>query len=221
MKSQGKQIYSETTSVQLDVEDTLVDNLTRHTSSYALLKTIFNSWVFRISFFISFVVFGLLYSFILPYEFTQQFSFSNWSFLNTRLIIWLIVLSISMSAVISLQIFAIGQIDLIKKPKGGLTAFSFVGSVLPNLLCCSPFIATLLSLLGFSGLSLYNTDGTFQHFFATWQTEFFVGSLVLNSTVLIWGFIRISKSQCCSDICRTPNISENQSEERTADEFIG
>lgn len=139
----------------------------------------------------------LLYTLLLPYEYTQRFSFLNWHFLTARLLMWSVVLGLAMGVVVAVQVAAIRRIAAVRG--GALTGFALIGAVLPSLLCCSPMIPTLLAFIGVSGVGLYSTSGTLQHFFAVHQTQFLAGSLALLVLSGWWGLSRAARSVCLSE----------------------
>ena len=64
---------------------------------------------------------------------------------------------------------------------------AFVASLLASFLCCTPIVPSLLAFIGISGMGLYTTTGTLQHFFAVHQSELLAASLVLLAAMCWWG----------------------------------
>lgn len=173
----------------------------RTASSISLVAVVARNRVNQVVFFATGIVVALLYSLLLPFDFTQRFSFVNWHYLDARLIAWSIVLGLGMATVIVLQVHAMRRIANARTRSGAVGGLAFVGSVLPSLLCCTPVIPTVLAFVGFSTVSVYGTTGTLQHFFATNQTQFFVGSLLVMTLTAWWSIHRITKATCLTDGC--------------------
>jgi hypothetical protein len=183
----------------------------RAASSIKLLAAVARNRVNQVVFLATGIVVALLYSLLLPFDYTQRFSFVNWQYLDARLIAWSIVLGLGMAAVIVLQVHAMRRIADARTRTGAVGGLAFVGSVLPSLLCCTPVIPTVLAFVGFSTVSVYGTTGTLQHFFATNQTQFFVGSLLVMTLTAWWSIHRITKATCLTDGCKVEGT------ERTSD----
>lgn len=167
----------------------------------ALLGAVARDRINRAAFVATGLVVALLYSLLLPFDYTQRFSFANWQYLDARLIAWSIVLGIGMAAVVVLQIHTVRRVAAARTRVGAVGGLAFVGSILPSLLCCTPVVPTVLAFVGFSTVSVYGTTGTLQHFFATHQTQFFVGSLALMALSTWWSVHRIAKATCLPDGC--------------------
>lgn len=54
--------------------------------------------------------FGLLYSILLPFDYTQRFELANWQYLDARLIAWAAVLGVGMGLVASVQVHAMRRV---------------------------------------------------------------------------------------------------------------
>lgn len=167
----------------------------------ALLRAVARDRVNQAVFLATGLVVVFLYSLLLPFDYTQRFSFANWQYLDARLMAWSIVLGVGMATVVVLQVHAMRRIAAARTRTGAVSGLAFVGSVLPSLLCCTPVIPTVLAFVGFSTVSVYGTTGTVQHFFATHQTEFFVGSLLLMALTAGWSAHRIGTATCREDGC--------------------
>lgn len=155
----------------------------------------------QVVFVVATIVVAFLYSLLLPFDFTQRFSIANWQYLDARLIAWSLVLAMGMASVVALQVHAIRRIAAARTRTGALGGLAFVGSVLPSLLCCTPAIPTFLVFVGFSTVTVYGTTGTLQHFFATHQTQFFIGSLLLMTLAAWWSMRRITRAACLANGC--------------------
>lgn len=155
----------------------------------------------QVVFFATAIVVTFAYSIFLTFAYTQRFSWANWHYLYARLLVWSVVLAVAMASVVVLQVHAIRRVTAARSRTGVVGGLAFVGSVLPNLLCCTPIIPTVLAFVGFSTVSVYGTTGTLQHFFATYQTQFFVASLALVGLTASWSMHRIAKSSCSTVGC--------------------
>jgi len=132
-----------------------------------------------------------LYTILLPFAYTQRFELANWNYLDAYLLAWAIVLGLGMAFVVSVQVYAMRRIAAARVASGAVGGLAFVGSLLPSFLCCTPIIPTVLAFVGVSGIGLYGTTGTLQHFFAVHQTEFLSASLVLLLVTGWWGLHKV------------------------------
>lgn len=142
---------------------------------------------------------ALVYSLLLPFDYTQRFELANWRYLSTGLLAWSIVLGAGMGLVLSVQVYAMRRIARARAAAGTAGGAAFVASLLPSFLCCTPIIPTVLAFVGVSGVSLYGTTGTLQHFFAVHQTQFLAASVALLAMTGWWGLRKIATAACLSD----------------------
>ncbi|WP_276961960.1 hypothetical protein [Ferrimicrobium acidiphilum] len=154
-------------------------------------------------------MFALAYSLLLPFDFTQQIAFSNWAYLDPYIVGWSITLGAVMSLVVMVQITAMR--DVVSAGSRSLTGIAFIASLVPSFLCCTPIVPTLLALVGFSSLGLYNATGGIQHFFATQQTLFLSASLAVLLISLWWSAHRFCHASCRFSTSKTDPESTNQS----------
>ncbi len=140
---------------------------------------------------------SVLYTILLPFEFTQRLSFRNWHYLTPYLFGWGILIGVGMALVIVLQVCSMRVIG--SSRSGALGCFAFIGSILSSLLCCTPIIPTLLAFIGMSAVSVYGTTGALQHFFATNQTELLSGSAGLLATSIWWALRSIARADCLNN----------------------
>jgi hypothetical protein len=139
---------------------------------------------------------GLLYSVLLPYDYTQRFAWHNWHYLNGRLLTWAVALGLGLGFVVCIQVYAVRRVVAARAPCGAAGVLAFVASLAPSLLCCSPIVPTFLAFVGVSGVGLYTTSGTLQHFFAVHQTQFLSASLALLVVTGWWGLRKIATAAC-------------------------
>lgn len=142
---------------------------------------------------------ALLYSLLLPFDYTQRFELANWRYLSPGLLAWSIVLGAGMGLLLSVQIYAMRRLARTRAAAGTAGGVAFVASLAPSFLCCTPIIPTVLAFVGMSGVGLYGTTGTLQHFFAVHQTQFLAASLVLLALAGWWSLRKIATAACLSD----------------------
>ncbi len=142
---------------------------------------------------------ALLYTILLPFDYTQRFELANWHYLDAYLLTWAMVLGAGMGLVVSVQVYAMRRIARARAAAGTAGGVAFVASLAPSFLCCTPIIPTVLAFVGVSGVGLYGTTGTLQHFFAVHQTEFLAASLVLLALTGWWGLRKVATAACLSE----------------------
>jgi hypothetical protein len=140
-----------------------------------------------------------LYTILLPFAFTQRFGLGNWRYLNGPSLAWSLILGMGMALVLMTQVHAAREVTAARS--GALGGVAFVTSLLPSFLCCTPIIPTLLTFVGFSAVSVYGLTGGLQHFFATHETEFLVGSVALLLLSAWWSLRSIAGAACLAGAC--------------------
>lgn len=159
----------------------------------------------KMSFGIIALAVAFLYTLLLPFNFTQRLEFANWDYLSAALVVWSVVLGGAMSFVLVVQIYATRRVVEAKVASGTASGLALIVSLLPSFLCCTPIVPTLLAFVGVSGVGLYTTTGSIQHFFAVHQTEFLAGSLLLLVLMAWWGLSKVAKASClCEEGCEAP-----------------
>ena len=152
-----------------------------------------------IGFLVTSGIVAFFYTLLLPFDYTQRLEFANWDYLNAYLLIWAIVLGLAMGLVLSIQVYAMRRVAAARAASGATSGAAFIVSLLPSFLCCTPIVPSLLTFVGLSGVGLYTTTGTLQHFFAVHQTEFLAASLVLLGLMCWWGLHKVAYSQCFTE----------------------
>jgi len=150
-------------------------------------------------FLVAFGVVAFFYTLLLPFDYTQRFELANWGYLDAYLLIWAIVLGLAMGLVVSVQVYSMRRIAAARTASGAAGGVAFVASLLPSFLCCTPIIPSILAFVGVSGVGLYTTTGTLQHFFAVHQTEFLAASLLLLVLMAWWGLRKVARASCLSE----------------------
>jgi len=163
------------------------------------LREVFGSPGRRVAFVCCAAAVALLYTLLLPFDFTQRLELTNWSFLTPYQAIWSIVLGAGMGLVLVVQGYAMHRVARARAASGAVSGVAFVASLLPSFLCCTPFVPTVLAFVGLSGVSLYSTTGSVQHIFATDQTDFLAASLVLLAGTGWWGLRKVATAGCLSE----------------------
>lgn len=163
-----------------------------------------------LAFAVTAAVIAVGYTLLLPFEFTQRLGWQNWQFLTAAQFAWSLVLGLGMAFVLTVQAYAMRRIAASRS--GALTGVALIGSLLPSFLCCTPIIPTLLAFVGLSTVSLYGATGAFQHFFATYQTEFLISSLLLLIFSGWWALRRVAQSVCWAEAGCAIELSEGAGE---------
>ena len=152
-----------------------------------------------VGFLVASSVVTFFYTLLLPFDYTQRFELANWDYLDAYLLTWAIVLGLAMGLVLSVQVYAMRRIAVARAASGAAGGVAFVASLLPSFLCCTPIVPSILAFVGVSGVGLYTTTGTLQHFLAVHQTQFLAASLVLLALMCWWGLRKVERSQCVTE----------------------
>lgn len=121
---------------------------------------------------LGFVVFFALYSFVLPATYTGgRIGFVSLQFLNIKLGIFAFLFSFLLALIIPFAVYAFRKRT---SQKTSATAGSFVGSVLPPLLCCSPFLPSIAALVGGVFPFAFGVSGFLQGLIATYETQIYL-----------------------------------------------
>lgn len=141
---------------------------------------------------------ALIYSILLPANYTQQISWMNWQFLTTQDLAFALVLGLLIAAQVNLQLRAMHR----HMPRGGrrLTAMASLLALVPNLLCCTPVVPTLVGLLGLSSVGALPISGPIQGFFSRYQMEFLGGSVLLLVFSITWSLRLIRAAACPTNL---------------------
>ena len=154
---------------------------------------------YQLLFAVAAMVAGFVYSLLLPFEYTQRFSFANWHFLGPRLAAFSIAYGLAFGAVVSLQVYAVDQLARRARSRGATTTLGVLASLASCLACCSPLVPGLLAVFGVSGMSLVTTSATIEHFAGTEQNALLGGGLLLLVLTALWSARRVARSSCLSD----------------------
>lgn len=120
---------------------------------------------------LTFVIFFVLYSFVLPATYTGgRVGFVSLRFLNIELGVFALLFSFLLALIVSFAVYAFRKRV---SQNTSATAGSIFGSVLPPLLCCSPFLPSVAALA--SGLSpfAFRVSGLLQGIIATYETQIY------------------------------------------------
>jgi len=165
------------------------------------LGEVFASSGRRVGFGVMAALVAVLYTLLLPFDFTQRLELANWRFLTASQAVWSVVLGLGMGFVLVVQVYAMRRVTRARAASGAAGGVAFVASLLPSFLCCTPFVPTLLALVGLSGMSLYTTTGAVQHVFAVDQNVFLGASLALLVVTGWWGLRKVATARCATDSC--------------------
>lgn len=143
---------------------------------------------------LSFAVFFVLYSFVLPATYTGgRVGFVSLQFLNIKLGTFALLFSFLLALIVPFAVYAFRKrAPLETKPLTGrasqetsTTAGSIFGSVLPPLLCCSPFLPSVAALIGGTSPFAFRVSGLLQGFIATYETQIYA-VIVAILTYSVW-----------------------------------
>jgi hypothetical protein len=176
-----------------------------------LLHEMARDWVSLAVFAVSVVAVGFLYSLLLPFAYTQQFSFTNWQYLNARYVMFSCGFALGMSWVVTLQVYSLRQVakgssrsvrvDQSPSRSGPIGWVAALVSFLPSLLCCSPIVPSLVGLLPLSVATRLQTTGKVTHLFATKENWILIGALVILVASGVWSLRKTAASRCAVDGC--------------------
>lgn len=120
---------------------------------------------------LSFATFFALYAFVLPATYTGgRVGFVSFQFLNIKLGLFAFLFSFALAIIIPFALYAFRKRA---NQEISATAGSFVGSVLPPLLCCSPFLPSVAALVGGISPFAFRLSGFLQGFIATYETQIY------------------------------------------------
>ncbi len=174
---------------------------TRGPSPVRALGAVLGSPARRAGFAVAAAGVTLLYTILLPFDYTQRFELANWRYLTAGLLAWAVALGVAMGLVLSVQAYAMRKVAAARVRTGTAGGAAFVVSLLPSFLCCTPIVPTLLAFAGVSGAGLYSATGSLQYFFATNQTGLLAASLALLVASGWWGLRKVAGAECLAGQC--------------------
>ena len=165
--------------------------------STTVLRSLVSDRVSQVSFAVVAGLVGIGYSVLLPFEFTQRIAWRNWEYLDARSLAFSVAFGLVTAWIVAVQIFSTRRILAVRGSTvaGAGTALG----LLPSLLCCTPIVPTLLSLIGLSGASLVGTSSRTQVFFATNQYAILTLSLALVASSAFWTTRRLLRATCLTE----------------------
>lgn len=124
-------------------------------------------------------------------------------YLNGELVFFSVALAGFLSLTLSLNIYAF-RASIRGRGRGtGASLGALVSSLLPSSVCCTSLVPSLLAVLGASTPQIFGLTGRIQGFFATYETAFLGGALLL---VLI--SLRLAAKNTLRS-CAIPNSNAN------------
>lgn len=172
----------------------------------------------RAGFVVAAAAVALLYTILLPFNYTQRFELANWHYLDASLLAWSIVLGVGMALVVCVQVYAIRRVARARAAAGAAGGVAVVASLAPSFLCCTPIVPSLLAFVGVAGVGLYGTTGAVQHFFAVSQSEFLAASLAVLALSGWWGLRKVAGAACLpGDGCEIEGRSSSQTDPTVAE----
>jgi hypothetical protein len=163
-------------------------------SPVAVLGQVLGRSRYRLLFVIVASLVTMLYSLLLPFQYTQRFALANWRYLNTELLAFSVAFGVLLGITITIQVYAIQQAAA--RQGSGFTVVALIASIVPSLLCCTPLVPTLLALIGLSTMSIYGTSGLIQSFVARYELAFLLGSVGLLLLSVGWSLRLVSTARC-------------------------
>lgn len=145
-----------------------------------------------------FIVLSVLYFFFLPATYTGgRIGLVSLHFLNFKLAIFALLFSLSLSISILFSFYVFNKRI---HTKSSVATGSFIGSILPPLLCCSPILPSVAALFGGIAPFVFRVSGFLQGFIATHETQIFIGiAIILIYSVYINARqVILAKQQLCS-----------------------
>lgn len=139
---------------------------------------------------------AFLYSLMLPAAHTLRLSFANWRYLDIQGVAFSAAFGLLAGWVVAVQVYAARRLASRRGQTTGGVALLL--SLLPNMLCCTPVVPTLLALGGISTLGIYQLSGRIQSFFAHQELAFLAGGLLLLLGSAVWSTRVAARSVCLS-----------------------
>lgn len=131
----------------------------------------------------------VLYIFLLPSSVTGgKIGLFSLKFLTPLLVFFAFALSFFFAIILTFIAYSISLGVKAAGSRKGIGAM--ILAVFPGLLCCSPFIPSLLAVLGASTPLIFGISGPIQGFFAQYSLYFYIASLA----IVIWAFYLSAKN---------------------------
>ena len=125
-----------------------------------------------------FVLLLPVYLFTLPAVYTGGIvGLISLRYLNAELVFFSVALAGFLSLTLSLNIYAFRA--SVRGRGAGLSLGAMVASLLPTGVCCTSLVPSLLAVLGATTPQIFGLTGRIQGFFATYETAFLGGALLL------------------------------------------
>lgn len=136
-----------------------------------------------------FLLIFVFYLFLLPASFTgAKIGLFSLKFLTPTMVSIAFLLALFLAFTLTFVIYSWSLRAKVAGTKEGFGAALL--AILPGLLCCSPFIPTILVVLGASTPAIFGLTGPLQGFFVTYSLHFYIASLAL----VIWAFYLAAKN---------------------------
>jgi hypothetical protein len=155
------------------------------------------------------VMVGFGESILLPYDVTQRLSLANWQFFGPSDAAFTAAFALGVAWVVTLQVHATRSLLAHRAPRGAtasvrsgpLGVLAALIGLLPSLLCCSPIVPTLVSVVGLSAGTQLHVSASIQHFFATNQNLLLGATLALVVASGLWSMRTLARARCLDDCC--------------------
>jgi len=183
-------------------------------SCWATLAQIARTPSYQLLFVVAAVLAGVVYSLLLPFEYTQRLSFANWDYLDPLLGVFSAAYGISFGAVVSLQVYALHRLTRRARGRGATTTLGVLASLASCLACCSPLVPSLLAAFGVSGMSLLTASAPIEHFVGTEQNALLGGGLLVLVLTGVWSARRVTRTSCLAEASCCPAAAVEDPDDR-------
>ena len=165
--------------------------------SLSAVTAVFESWRYRGLFAATATLVTLVYTILLPFQYTQRLSVANWRYLDGELAIFSLLFGLLLAWLLTANVYSLRA--LARRSNSSASLGAVLGSLLPSLLCCTPAVPTVLGVVGISSIGIYEWSGRIQSFFARWELYFLLASAGILLASALWTSRLIWTAACLRD----------------------